>query len=478
MPFLKLVSCVVAISHFRFLNERYRCDMTSNWLRLGFVGAGLGIIFAFLAQVSPAAATVFNGKSFSLANGLQVVVVSNHRVPIVTHMIYYRVGAIDEPAGQSGIAHFLEHLMFKGTKTTAPGEFSAIVARNGGRENAFTTPDATSYFQSIARDRLEVVMRIEADRMTNLVLTGEVIEPERQVVLEERRSRVENEPSSQLREEVQAALYLNHPYRKPIIGWEHEIRALTHEQIVDFYDKWYAPNNAIVVMSGDITVADARTLAEKYYGVIPARPLPVRQEWREPPQRTDRRVELKHPQVQQPSWTLRYLTPSYAYGDTQHVYALQVLEAILSGGATSRLYKSLVVEQQVAVSAGAWYSPSSRGPTAFGFSATPRSVDGIAAVEVAVSAEIARLLKDGVTEDEVARAIARLQANAIFARDSNRAPARTLGGALVIGRSVDDVESWPEHIGAVTATAVEDAARAVFEDRPTVTTLLLPAQKS
>ena len=478
MPLLKLVSWMAATSHFRFLDERDRCDMTFSWLRLRFVGAGLSIFFAALAQISPATATVFDGKSFSLANGLKVVVVSNHRVPIVTHMIYYRVGALDEPAGQSGIAHFLEHLMFKGTKTMAPGEFSAIVARNGGRENAFTTSDATAYFQSIARDRLEVVMRIEADRMTNLVLTDEVIEPERQVVLEERRSRVENEPSAQLHEEAQAALYLNHPYRKPIIGWEHEIRAFTREQIVDFYNKWYAPNNAIVVMSGDITVADARTLAEKYYGVISARPLPVRQEWREPPQRTDRRVELKHPQVQQPSWTLRYLTPSYAYGDTQHVYALQVLEEILSGGSTSRLYKSLVVEQQVAVSAGAWYSPSSRGPTAFGFSATPRSVDGIAAVEVAMSAEIDRLLKDGVTEDEVMRAVARLQAAAIFARDSNRAPARTLGGALVIGRSVDDVESWPERIGETTADDVIRAARAVFADRPSVTTLLLPAQKS
>ena len=451
--------------------------MTSSSLHLRLAGAGFGIFFTLLAPVLPATAMVFNGKSFLLANGLQVVVVSNHRVPIVTHMIYYRVGAIDEPAGQSGIAHFLEHLMFKGTKTIAPGEFSAIVARNGGRENAFTTPDATSYFQSISRDRLEVVMRIEADRMTNLVLTAEVIEPERQVVLEERRSRIENEPSSQLREEAQAALYLNHPYRKPVIGWEHEIRALTYEQIIYFYNKWYAPNNAIVVMSGDITVADARTLAEKYYGVIPARPLPVRQKWREPPQRTDRRVVLKHSQVRQPSWTLRYLTPSYAYGETKHVYALQVLEAILSGGATSRLYKALVVEKQVAVSAGAWYSPSFRGPTTFGFSAIPRSMERVTDVEVAMSAEIARLLKDGVTEAEVTRAIVRLQANAIFARDSNRAPARTLGGALIIGRSVDDVESWPEYIGEVTAAAVEEAARAVFADRPSLTTLLLPAQK-
>ena len=452
--------------------------MTFTTLRHAIVGVGLGVLFALLAETMPAAAAVFDAKSFSLANGLQVVVVSNHRVPIVTHMIYYRVGALDEPAGQSGIAHFLEHLMFKGTKTLAPGEFSAVVARNGGRENAFTTSDATSYFQSIARNRLEVVMRIEADRMTNLVLTDEIIEPERQVVLEERRSRVDNEPSSQLHEEAQAALYLNHPYRKPIIGWEHEIRGLTREQIVDFYGAWYAPNNAVVVMSGDIKVEEARVLAEKYYGAIPARTLPVRNAWQEPPQRTDRRVELRHPQVRQPSWTRRFLTSSYGYGDSENVYALQVLEEILSGGSTSRLYKSLVVEQKIAVSAGAWYRASSRGPTTFGFAATPLSVEGISAMETAVGAEIARLVKDGVTDEEVTRAVDRLQADAIFARDSNRAPARTLGGALAIGRSVEDVEAWPERIGAVTADDVMRAARAVFADRPSVTTLLLPGQKT
>jgi len=447
-------------------------------LRHAIVGAGLVVVVALPAELPSATAAVFGAKSFSLANGLQVVVVSNHRVPIVTHMIYYRVGAIDEPAGQSGIAHFLEHLMFKGTDTLAPGEFSAIVARNGGRENAFTTPDATSYFQSIARDRLEVVMRIEADRMTNLVLTDEIIEPERQVVLEERRSRVDNEPSSQLHEEAQAALYLNHPYRKPIIGWEHEIRRLTREQIVDFYRAWYTPNNAILVLSGDITLNEARSLAEKYYGVIQSRPLPEREVWQEPPQRTDRHVELKHPQVRQPSWSRRYLTSSYGYGNAENVYALQVLEQILSGGSTSRLYKSLVIEQKVAVAAGAWYRASSRGPTTFGFAATPRSVEKISAMEMALDAEIFRLVKEGVTNEEVTLAVARLQADAIFARDSNRVPARMLGGALVIGRSVEDVESWPERIGAVTAIDVKRAARAVFMNRPSVTTLLLPRKET
>lgn len=436
----------------------------------------LGVALTLLLQIPSATATVFNSKSFLLKNGLMVVVISNPRLPIVTHMIYYRVGAIDEPAGQSGIAHFLEHLMFKGTTTIAPGEFSSIVARNGGRENAFTTADTTSYFQSIARDRLEVVMKLEADRMKNLVLTDEIIEPERSVVLEERRSRVENRPSAQLHEEARAVLFLNHPYRKPVIGWEHEIRDLKREQILNFYRKWYAPNNAILVLSGDINLADARRLTEKYYGVIPKSIQPPRQIWREPPHRTNRRLQLSHLQVRQPVWTLQYLAPSYVYGKVEHVYALQVLEEILSGGSISRLYKELVVKQKIAISAGAWYTAYTRGPTVFGFAVTPQTVEQVLVVEKVILAEIDKLLQDGVSDLEVARAIARLQADAIFARESNQTPARTLGAGLAIGLTADDVESWSDNIGLVTATMVLEAARHVLDNRPSVTTTLMPGQ--
>ena len=384
---------------------------------------------------------------------------------------------MDEPSGQSGIAHFLEHLMFKGTKKLKPGEFSEIVARNGGQENAFTTSDTTSYFQSISRDRLEIVMNIEADRMTNLVLTDENIEPERLVILEERRSRVESRPGYQLHEEARAALYLNHPYRKPVIGWEHEIRALTRAQIIDFYRKWYAPNNAVLVLSGDINEMDALVLSKKIYGVIPAKALPERQKWQEPRHRTDRLVEMRHPQVRQSSWTRQFIAPSYSYGDTEHAYALQVLEEILSGSSTSRLYKSLVVEKKIAVSAGAWYRANLRGPATFGFAVTPAIKEEIVAVESAIKVEINKLIKNGVSDDEVARAIARLQASAIFARDSNRVPARLLGGALAINRSVEDVESWPDHIGNVNAKDISKAVHAVFADRPSLRTILLPEQE-
>ncbi len=215
-----------------------------------------------------AEAGVFDPETFTLDNGLKVVVVTNRRAPIVTHMIWYRVGAADEAPGESGLAHFLEHLMFKGTKNTEPGEFTRIVAENGGVQNAFTSYDYTAYFQTVARDRLEIMMRYEADRMTNLQLTDEIVDPERQVVLEERRSRVGNNPSSQLWEQANATLFLNHPYRVPVIGWEHEIKQLSTEGALAFYRKWYAPNNAVLVVAGDVTAEDVRPLAEKYYGPI------------------------------------------------------------------------------------------------------------------------------------------------------------------------------------------------------------------
>ena len=427
---------------------------------------------------APARAAVFNPQSFTLDNGLQVVVVTNRRVPVVTHMIWYKVGAMDEPPGKSGLAHYLEHLMFKGTKTLKPGEFSAIVARNGGQENAFTSQDYTGYYQSVAADRLELMMKLEADRMTNLVLTDAAIEPERQVVIEERRSRVDNEPSAMLGEQVAAALYQNHPYRNPIIGWRHEIETRSRKDLLDFYRHWYAPNNAVLVISGDVTADIVRPLAEKYYGVIPARKLPKRVAWREPPPAADRHVVLKDARVRQPAWSRRFLAPSQVYGETEHAYALQVLGEILSGGATSRLYRTLVVEDKIAVSAGAWYNGSARGPGTFGFYASPPPGGDIDATITAVNAQIDTLIANGVTEEEVAKAVRQLQDSAVYARDSYRTPARVFGAALAIGRSVADVEAWPERIGAVDAGAVNRAIEFVFKNRRSVTALLLPKPAS
>ncbi len=443
------------------------------------LAAGLlaALTLAGLASVGPvpAQAQVFDPETFTLDNGLQVVVVTNRRAPIVTHMIWYKAGAADEAAGESGNAHFLEHLMFKGTDKLGPGEFSNIIALNGGRENAFTSYDYTGYYQTVARDRLEIVMQHEADRMTNLRLTDELALPEREVILEERRSRVDNNPGGKLREMIQATLFLNHPYRIPVIGWEHEINALSTETALAFYRRWYAPNNAVLIVGGDITAAELRPLAEKYYGAVPARAVPERKRATEPPQHAPRRLTLKSPQVSQPGISISYLAPSYNSAGNEHAYALQILDEILGGGTTSRLYRTLVVEQAIAASASSGYSATAYDLGTFGFHASPRPGGDIAELEAALRAEIARTLEDGVTEAEVATAQRRLRAGAIFARDSLGTGPNIFGRALTTGRSVADVEAWPERIGAVTAEQVNAAAREVFQDNRSVTGLLLPA---
>ncbi len=431
-----------------------------------------------LGPASPADAKVYSPETFTLANGMPVVVIPTHRVPVVTHMVWYKVGSADEWPGESGIAHFLEHLMFKGTKTRAPGEFSRTVARNGGTENAFTSYDYTGYHQTIARDRLEMVMEMEADRMTNLVITEKEAEPERLVVIEERRQRTDNHPSSILREQVAAVQFYNYPYRRPIIGWEHEIRALDLDRIRAFYKRWYAPRNAVLVVAGDVTAAQLKPLAEKYYGVIPAGTVPARVRPEEPPQGAAREVTLVDARVHQPSWSRTYLAPSYRHGATAQAYALQVLAEILGGGATSRLYRALVVDNPTADAAGAFYDPAAVGPSLFGFFARPRRGQTIETVQAAVESEIARLLKDGVTADEVERARKRMQAEAILARDSLRTGARVLGAALAIGQTVDDVEAWPERIGGVTVEQVNAAARSVLTQSGFVTARLLPKESS
>lgn len=451
-----------------FLPRRSRCPAPGLALALFLA------LSALIAAPGAAPAQVFNPETATLANGMQVVVVTNRRAPVVTHMVWYRVGAIDEPAGKSGLAHLLEHLMFKGTNTLQPGEFSAIVSRNGGQENAFTSTDYTGYWQSVAVDRLETMMTIEADRMANLVLKPEVVAPEVLVVMEERRSRVENEPGAQLREKANAALFLNHPYRLPIIGWEHEIAGLTPQDALAFYQAWYAPNNAILVVAGDVTMADVLPLAEKTYGQIPAHDLPARIDWREPPNKADALVTLSDPKVTTPSWSRSYQAPSYLYGEIEHAYALQVLAEILSGGPTARLNKALVVDQPIASSAGAWYDPDRRGPGQFGFYVSPRDGADVSGAATALQAEIARLLKDGVTQEEVDRAKRAMQDAAILARDSLVAPARALGSALAIGLKVEDVEDWPNRIGAVTVEEVNAAARAVLDGAASVTSILKP----
>ena len=421
-------------------------------------------------------AGVFNPDTFTLKNGMQVVVVENHRVPVVNHMVWYKVGSADEGPGETGIAHFLEHLMFKGTRNRAPGEFSAIVARNGGQENAFTSTDYTAYFQTIAVDRLELVMEMEADRMTNLLITKKEVEPERLVVLGERRARVDNRPGAVLSEHTNSALFLNHPYRNPVIGWEHDIMALDIDRILAFYKRWYTPNNAILVVSGDITLAEVKPLAEKHYGKIPAGSAVSRNRAKEPPQRAARRVVLHDKRVRQPAWRKTFLAPSLQWGKRTDVYPLEVLSNILGGGASSRLYRRLVVNAKIAVSSGAYYSGDHRGPGRFVFYASPRGDAPLEELEKSIATEIADIIKNGVTQEEVRQAKERMAAEAIFARDPISGGARILGAALASGLKVEDIESWPERIAAITKDEIQSAAKALFNNKNSVTGILLPSE--
>lgn len=412
---------------------------------------------------------------FKLSNGLDVVVITDERAPVVTHMVWYRVGAADEPPGKSGIAHFLEHLMFKGTEKLEPGEFSEIVARNGGQENAFTSSDYTAYYQRVARDRLPLVMEMEADRMANLRLTDNVVMPERRVILEERRMRIDNDPRAILAEQMDAALYLAHPYRIPVIGWRHEMAGLTTEDAIAFYDRFYSPDNAILIVAGDITAEELRPLAEKYYGPVASREL--RQERvrpAEPEHKAPRRVEMVDARASQPILQRYYLAPSYTRASEGTGPALDVLGAVLGGSSTSRLYRSLVVEKGIAAAAGAWYQGSNLDDAKFGLYLVPRDGVSLEEAEAALDEELKRFMEEGVSAEELERARTMLVAEAVYARDSQEEMARLFGVALTTGSSVQEVIDWPEEIKKVTADDVAAAARIVFDARRSVTGTLKP----
>jgi zinc protease len=412
---------------------------------------------------------------FKLKNGLEVVVIPDHRAPVVTHMIWYRVGAADEDSGKSGIAHFLEHLMFKGTAKNPAGKFSEVLSEIGGQENAFTSQDYTSYFQRVARDHLKTVMEFEADRMTGLVLTDAKVLPERDVVLEERRSRTDNDPAAQLSESAQAALFANHPYGRPIIGWEHEIRTLNREDALLFYRRNYAPNNAILVVAGDVTAEQVRALAEKVYGPIPRRPgVKPRARPVEPDLLAHRRVSLADPRVRQAQFSRNYLVPSYRLAKPGEAEALDVLSHILGSGSLSRLYRSLVAERGIAANAGAWYSGTALDMARFGVYATPRPNISLEALETEVDATIAKIATDGVTAEELDRAKTRLIADSVFAQDSQARLARMYGAGLAVGLTVEDIAAWPERVRNVTADEVRAAARAWLDLRRAVTGFLTP----
>lgn len=442
-------------------------------VREAALAAALVIPAQAWAQQAPAAKEPAVSH-FVLDNGLEVVVIPDRRAPVVTHMLWYKVGSADEDPGKSGIAHFFEHLMFKGTSNHAPGEFSRAVAAIGGQENAFTSYDYTAYYQQVSPDALEQMMRFEADRMRNLVLTDDVIAPERDVVLEERRSRIESEPRALLGEELDATLYQNSPYRIPVIGWMHEIEKLNRTDATEFYDRYYAPNNAVLVVAGDVDEATVRGMAEATYGKVARGPdLPARLRPTEPEQNTSRTVTLTDPRVTRPSFRKAWVVPSYTTAEPGVAEALDLLSEILGGGLRSRAYESLVVEKGIAASVGAYYSGDGLDDQSFQVYGTPRGEADLASLEAALDAEIARIVADGVTEAELTKAKKRYLRSTIFARDSQTGMARIYGTTLTTGGRVGDVEAWPEKIEAVTADQVRAAAR-MLDPKRSVTGYLLP----
>ncbi len=422
----------------------------------------------------PAQAGLFNPTETVLDNGMRVIVIEDHRAPVVTHMVWFPAGSADEPPGKSGIAHFLEHLIFKGTEKISGGEFSKIIARNGGRENAFTSYDFTGYYQNLASDRLELVMELFADRMENLKITEEDVRNERQVILEERNSRVDNDPNALFGEQMAAAQYLASPYGRPVIGWRHEMEQLSRQDALDWYRAYYAPNNAILIVAGDVDPANVIELAKKHYGPLKRRPVPQRLRPQEPPQLAERRLSYSDPRVRQPSFRRSYLAPSRMTGETKHSLPLTVLSDILGGGSTSRLHRKLVIEQKLAAGAGAYYSGLRLGRTGFGVYATPVPGGDVKKLEPAIDAVIADLLENGVTEEEVARAKFGLKSGAIYARDNMFSGARIFGRALTVGMTAQEVESWPERVDKITVEQVNDAAAFVFDRQRSVAGYLLP----
>jgi len=408
--------------------------------------------------------------SFTLDNGMDVLVIEDHRAPVVVHMVWYKAGSADEKPGVSGVAHFLEHLMFKGTDTLDPGEFSATVSRNGGSDNAFTSFDYTAYFQRVSSDRLELMMRMESDRMVNLQLDDSDIATERDVIIEERNQRVENNPGALFREQKSAAQHLNHPYGVPIIGWQHEMRRLDRAAALDFYETYYAPNNAILVVAGDVQPDKVRDLAETYYGAIPANPkLPERSRPTEPRQMAERRLAFEDPRVAQPYVTRSYLAPERNSGAQKKAAALTLLADILGDGSTSIMAEKLQFDKQLAVHTSAYYRGKSLDDTTLSFYVVPAPGVTLKEAEAGLDGVLSDFLDTGVDPEQLDRIKMQARASQIYSRDDVNALANRYGRALTQGLTVEDVQAWPDILQAVTPEDIMAVAREVLDRDKSVT---------
>ncbi|MGV8986494.1 MAG: M16 family metallopeptidase [Cypionkella sp.] len=448
--------------------------MISNFVRPDFGlktwrRAAVALVLTMGCVAGPVLADTVS--TFKLDNGMDVVVIEDHRAPVVVHMVWYKIGAADESPGHSGIAHFLEHLMFQGTKTVAPGELSKIVAAQGGSDNAFTTQDYTAYFQRVAADRLDLVMKLESDRMHNLNLSQDDVDTERKVILDERNQRIDSDPGSLFNEQMDAAQYLNQPYGIPVIGWRHEMEQLSRQDALDFYHANYAPNNAILVVAGDVKPDDVLALAKKYYGPIPpSDKIHPRVRPSEPPQLAERRLTMADARVAQPYVVRTYLAPQRHPGDQKEAAALTMLAQLLGGNrATSVLPKALEFDQKIATYTSASYSGLSMDATTFTLAAVPADGVALGDVEKAMDGVLAKFLKDGVDPAEFARIKAQVAAQQVYERDNTQGLAHQYGMALASGLSIKDVQDWPAALQAVTPEEVIAEAVKVLDRRDAVT---------
>jgi zinc protease len=439
-----------------------------------FLCALLSALLLGLANATSASPVV---ETMTLPNGMQVVVIPNHKVPAVSHILWFRVGAIDDPEGKSGLAHYHEHMMFQGTKRYPDEQYSTIIRSLGGEKNAFTSKDFTAYMINIAKEHLGKAMELEADRMMNLDPPLSYFDRERKVIIEERKQVIESSAARMLDEQMDAALFRNHPYGVPVIGWLHEMEGLTADDVRKLHREFYKPRNAYLIVTGDVTMKDVAPLARKYYGNLPPGPETKRVWKMEPPQNVERRVTYRHPEVTKPQWSRTYIAPSVNVGNKEQVYALDILAQVLGGGSSSRLYRALVMEQKIAVSVAAGYNGYALGSGDFTVHAVPAQGVTPERIEQAVEREIERLKTELVTKDELTTAQTLYNASLIYERDGLQGMNYTVGSLMAVGLPADYILHVGEAVNRVTPEEIRTASQQVLIPSGSVTGVLLPESK-
>lgn len=418
-------------------------------------------------------------EEFSLENGLQVIVIPNHRVPAVSHMIWFPTGGADDPIGKSGLTHFHEHTMFKGTPNHPAGAFEEMVSNLGGEQNAFTGYDTTAYYINIDKSHLATAMELEADRLQGLSPKADDMLKEREVIIEERRLRVENNPKALFGEQMASLTFVHHPYGTPLIGWQHEMKTLTMQDVLDFHQTYYRVNHAVLILAGDITAEEAKPLVEKYYGSLtPGQELPPRQWVSEPPPRAEKLFVMHHALVNEPYWQRDYLAPSVNNGNQTLAIPLMVLSQALGGGQTSLLYQELVVKRKLATQINASYSGFSLGPDTFSVSAVPATNVDVSVLEKAIGEVLTQVKAAPLPNADIERAKTLLKAETLYAREGLQGMAYMVGWIKMLGLPTSYINDWPTLIDAVSAEQLQQAAKAVLVTEGSVTGLLLPEEKA